>query len=151
MGATGHGREEGGPDAPPDWGPSEYHEARIGSLDHWSTATRAEYLTLTATTLCGQRLAGTPSAPTSSGFCEPCQGLLPCDECGHPGTEHLWAPALGGQAELFVYEHATCWAENVCRACDPALHARVLAMLPPAPARLGPGEGLEAPWEHGLW
>jgi hypothetical protein len=56
-----------------------------------------------------------------------------CDECSHTGHDHLWAPAVGTvnpQAELFIYEHATCWAENICRLCSPELHARVLAMLP---------------------
>ena len=56
-----------------------------------------------------------------------------CDECGH--QDHLWAPgyeAAGDKATAdFIYEHATCWAENICRECAPELYAAVLALARP--------------------
>lgn len=114
----------------------EYTEARIGSIDHYTTdleqpSGRPLY---TARTLCDMALAGTPVAPTSSGQCEACMALLPCDECDHASNAHLWAPtyeALGvPAASEFIYDQATCWAENICRECSPALHAQALALVP---------------------
>jgi hypothetical protein len=110
----------------------DYQPTNIGSTEHYSTATLEQYRDLSATTLCGRRLAGTPSSPTTTDFCQECQALLPCDECEHPGTSHVWAPAAEERSYVagqFVYQHATCWAENICRDCNATSHAQVLALL----------------------
>lgn len=115
---------------------AEYTTTNIGSTEHWTTATLAEYRDLTARTLCGQLLAGTPASPVADAFCGECQALMPCDECDHPGTEHVWAPAAEERswaAGQFTYEHATCWSENICRLCNPERHAQVLAIMAEPP------------------
>ena len=116
----------------------EYQEVRIGSTDHYTTDLEGDSSQLergikyAARTLCGIAVAGTPSSPTSLGPCNTCQALLPCDECDHPGTTHLWAPAYHEtlpKVEALIYDQATCWAENICQSCNPTLHAQVLGLI----------------------
>ena len=44
-----------------------------------------------------------------------------CDECGHDVTSHI--DAWASEASWFVYANATCWAESICRECDPTAFA----------------------------
>lgn len=124
--------------APARYEPQAYDEVRVGNLTHLSFDAPAAP---GARTFCGIWLAGTPVAPTSLGECEACEALRPCDECGHTGPDHLWAPALEatGQAAAsrYVYDHATCWAENICRGCNPELHAAALELTSDSPAGAG--------------
>lgn len=45
-----------------------------------------------------------------------------CDECGHEQAEHLNGHAEQPAVAEFIFANATCWAENICKACDPELH-----------------------------
>jgi len=90
--------------------------------------------TTPTTALCGQSL-DRPAGPATVDFCEECQRRQGCDECGHGiGTidSHVWAPLAAehsAEAGQFVFDNATCWAENICRECDPLRYAQVLGML----------------------
>lgn len=121
-------------------------EVRVGSTDHLTLAARND--SGGATTLCGTWLAGTPVSPNSTGPCGLCQALQPCDECGHPGAHHLNAHQLRDagkeQAALYIFAHATCWAENVCRSCDADLHNDVLVRTLGADSPAGAGDAVEA-------
>lgn len=66
-----------------------------------------------------------------TGYCELHQRIDCdlCDECGHGPADHLNGHDLPAYAARLVFDHATCWAENVCRSCDPAMHQRVMANL----------------------
>jgi hypothetical protein len=44
-----------------------------------------------------------------------------CDECHHSGRRHVNAHDLDEPAKAFAFANATCWAENICDACSPAL------------------------------
>lgn len=118
----------------------ELREVLIGSTEHWTFDEPGSY---TARTLCGKYLAGTPVSPRATDFCYDCQARLGCDECGHgvgSTDSHLWAPALEDRQSprpdvaRFVYDHSTCWAENICRVCSPELYAQALELLAQAPA-----------------
>lgn len=122
----------------------ELRDVRIGSTEHYTLS--ASNMETGAATLCGRLIAGTPVAPTTTDFCYDCQARLGCDECGHGvGTtdSHLWAPAFEAPSDSprpdvarFVYDHSTCWAENICRICSPELYAQALELLGQAPAAL---------------
>jgi hypothetical protein len=113
----------------------DYLEVRIGSTEHWTTDLEGTLgltprPTYSARTLCGLALAGTPSSPAwvAGQPCEACQALLPCDECQHPGTEHINAHAEAPEVAEFIFANATCWSENICKACNPALHNDALVL-----------------------
>jgi len=58
-----------------------------------------------------------------------------CDECRHAADAHLlaWDYMPGSPARAYVFEHATCWAEDICPECDPEAHAAALALAPAPP------------------
>jgi hypothetical protein len=111
---------------------SKYAQARIGATEHYTTDLDGQGRpTYAARTLCGKGLAGTPESPAAESYCSACQDLLPCDECHHKGTSHLnaWAEREAGREEAaeYIFAQATCWAENICQECQPALHNDALA------------------------
>lgn len=55
-----------------------------------------------------------------------------CDECGHPAADHINGHDQAGPARDIIFERPTCWAENVCRQCRPALHQLVASYGLPA-------------------
>lgn len=51
-----------------------------------------------------------------------------CDECDHPAADHINGHDQAGDVAQLIFDRATCWSENVCRQCDPALHYQVAAL-----------------------
>jgi hypothetical protein len=47
-----------------------------------------------------------------------------CDECDHEANAHVNAHDQAAPLSDFIFANATCWAENICLACNPTMKPR---------------------------
>jgi hypothetical protein len=57
-----------------------------------------------------------------------------CDECGHESAQHLNGHDAEHADRAFIFDNATCWAENICSSCDPFMHALAVELSAMVPA-----------------